>query len=403
CLPVDTDISTQADGAQSSRVLVPLLEDPYKAIRNAYLVGTDTESEPSEDLETKSPKSPHTVASPTLLPDSTPPACHVEESEDSDTSSARSTSSDSIAPLSPDHPLTHAIPVLVLSISRTALWKRYRGTPEPILDTDSGEDADEDGGYESLDEDGEGHDLDVEGHELEDESHGLDDEGHRVESDRLGLEEEVAPEGQQWAASVVETATSEPLRLRYGALRRRGLAVEEDQIHSTFEVGQGSGSIPEPERPKRVSTRRQLTLTTWMDPEDGRTYIDIPTYPPPTPHVQTPPSPEWSSGSLLISQHLLSSGAVRDEIFSQRYRLRSLEHEQERTTMTFGALWRPVLALEAWAGCVDTRMESMSWAGDDDHRLVHDLLVQQAALQRELQEMRGRVIALEQERDRWEQ
>ncbi|GJZ40222.1 hypothetical protein Tco_0586785 [Tanacetum coccineum] len=41
------------------------------------------------------------------------------------------------------------------------------------------------------------------------------------------------------------------------------------------------------------------------------------------------------------------SGAVRDVIFSQRYRLRSLEREKERATVTFGALWRPMLALEA--------------------------------------------------------
>ncbi|GKA17324.1 hypothetical protein Tco_0697161 [Tanacetum coccineum] len=50
-------------------------------------------------------------------------------------------------------------------------------------------------------------------------------------------------------------------------------------------------------------------------------------------------------------------GVVRDEIFSQRYRFR--RH-------------------------VDTRMTDMSWAGYDDHRLVHDMLVQQAALQRKL-------------------
>ncbi|GJT68267.1 hypothetical protein Tco_1019747 [Tanacetum coccineum] len=42
------------------------------------------------------------------------------------------------------------------------------------------------------------------------------------------------------------------------------------------------------------------------------------------------------------------SGAVRDVIFSQRYRLRSLEREY------------------------------------DDHRLIHDMLVQQAAMQRKL-------------------
>ncbi|GKE79003.1 hypothetical protein Tco_1545123, partial [Tanacetum coccineum] len=94
------------------------------------------------------------------------------------------------------------------------------------------------------------------------------------------------------------------------------------------------------------------------------------------------------------------SGAVRDEIFLQRYRFRSLEREQERAIITFGAFWRPVLALEAWAGHVDTWLEDMSRARYDDHRLIHDMLVQQAAIQRELQEMRGRVATLEQERGR---
>ncbi|GJS40405.1 hypothetical protein Tco_0565448 [Tanacetum coccineum] len=66
------------------------------------------------------------------------------------------------------------------------------------------------------------------------------------------------------------------------------------------------------------------------------------------------------------------SGAVRGEIFSQRYMFRSLKREQETTAVMFGALWRLVLALEAWAR------------------------------NRELQEMRGRVDALEQERGRRE-
>nr|GFA84332.1 hypothetical protein [Tanacetum cinerariifolium] len=68
--------------------------------------------------------------------------------------------------------------------------------------------------------------------------------------------------------------------------------------------------------------------------------------------------------------------AVRDEIFSQRYRLRSLDQEQERATMTFGAIWRLVLALKAWAGHVDARRAEMWQARYDDHRLIHDLLVQ---------------------------
>ncbi|GJZ94060.1 hypothetical protein Tco_0666263 [Tanacetum coccineum] len=51
-----------------------------------------------------------------------------------------------------------------------------------------------------------------------------------------------------------------------------------------------------------------------------------------------------------IGELFTRSGAVRDEIFSQRYRFRSLEYEQERVAVTFGAIWRPVLALESWAG-----------------------------------------------------
>ncbi|GJS62838.1 hypothetical protein Tco_0677402 [Tanacetum coccineum] len=71
---VDLEISTQADGAQSSRVPIPLPKDPYEAIRQAYLDGTNTESKPFEDpVETETPKSPHTIAPPTSLPESTPP------------------------------------------------------------------------------------------------------------------------------------------------------------------------------------------------------------------------------------------------------------------------------------------------------------------------------------------
>ncbi|GKF91702.1 hypothetical protein Tco_0275403 [Tanacetum coccineum] len=57
---VDPKSSTQADRAQSSRVPVPFSEDPYKAIRQAYLDGTDTESEPFEDpTDTEAPKTAH--------------------------------------------------------------------------------------------------------------------------------------------------------------------------------------------------------------------------------------------------------------------------------------------------------------------------------------------------------
>nr|GEX89155.1 hypothetical protein [Tanacetum cinerariifolium] len=426
----------------------------YQANSTKVNIGTDTESKPFEG-EAKTPESPYIVA---------PPTCQVEESEGYDTSDVRFTSSDSNVPLSSDHPLTHTTPALVPILHSTArivvrvspamspdlsvgivevaamsdlafrkrsrssydsspsptlpVWKRYRGTSEIILYTDREEDKEV---KESLDSDSVSEDVKDEGPTAKDEdpaawdeglasgdkgpsmrveSRGLDNEGHRVESDGRGLreEEEAVPEGQQQVALVVGTSMSAPLGLGYEALRRRELALEEDHVYSTFEV----------------------------DPGDGMVYIDVPAYPPLAPPVQTPPSPEWSSGlfpispapsivPLPISSPIISLNVpspiaspvatptatipVDEDQFIERYRLRSLEHKQERTAMTFRALCRLVLALEAWTGRVDTRMTDMSRSGYDDHRLVYDMLLQQTALQRELQEKRGRVTALEQERD----
>ncbi|GKD38497.1 hypothetical protein Tco_1258704, partial [Tanacetum coccineum] len=196
------------------------------------------------------------------------------------------------------------------------LRKHYRGTSELVedseedddeedeeieesIDSDSvSEDAKDEGptaedkdptienegliaGVEGPDIDDEGYGVDDESHGRDDESHGIDDEGHSIESGGLGLEEE-------------EEAVP-------GALRRRELALEKGNVYSTFEVGHGSGATPESEKPERVSVFRQPTVTTWTDPEDGMIYIDIPDYPPPAPPVHTPPSPEWTSGSLPIS------------------------------------------------------------------------------------------------------
>nr|GEU95083.1 reverse transcriptase [Tanacetum cinerariifolium] len=209
--------------------------------------------------EAETPESPHTVA---------PPTCRVEDSEGSGMSGARSTSSDSTAPLLPDHPLTHTTPAWVPSLRRTArmavhvppamslglsasiadvatmydsefrkrfrssynsspsptfpVQKRYRGTSELILDTDSEDDEEieessdphsvsedaEDEGPTIEDEDpaagDEGLAAGDEGPGMRIESRDLDDEGHSVESDRFGLEEEeeAVPEGQQRAVLV---------------------------------------------------------------------------------------------------------------------------------------------------------------------------------------------------------
>nr|GFC69122.1 hypothetical protein [Tanacetum cinerariifolium] len=151
--------------------------------------------------------------------------------------------------------------------------KRYRGTSELILGADSEEidgssdsDSEKDGGPTAEDEDpaagdeglatgveGPGVDdesygldddsygLDDESHGVDDESHGLDDEGRGLKSDGLGLgEEEAVPEGQQKGALVVTTTVSMTLGLGYGSLSRQELALEEDRIYTTFEVGQDS-------------------------------------------------------------------------------------------------------------------------------------------------------------------
>nr|GEY57030.1 hypothetical protein [Tanacetum cinerariifolium] len=122
-------------------------------------------------------------------------------------------------------------------------------------------------------------------------------------------------------------------------------------------------------------------------------------YAPPGAPVQIPPSLELSLGSLLVSPSspvnldtlpptlvvnidrdvrklYTRPGVVRDMIFLHKYRFRSLKRKQERTFVTFGGLWRPMLVLDAWAGRSFTT---------------------------ELQEIRGRVTSLEQEKDSREQ
>ncbi|GKE04019.1 hypothetical protein Tco_1396037, partial [Tanacetum coccineum] len=281
---VDPEISTQDDGAHISRVPVPLPEDPYKAIKQAYLDGTDTESEPFEDrVEIETPESPLIVAPPTSLPESTPPTL---------VSILRRTARMAVRV---PHAMSSGISASMAEVAAMTESMFLKDDEEDddeedeeieeSLDSNSvSEDAeDEDPTVEDEDpatgDEGraagvEGPGMDDESHGLDDKSRGLDDEGHSVEIDELGLEKEEEEEA-------VPGVNSRQLR--------------------TFEVGQGSGSAPDSERPERVSASRQPTLTTWIDLEDGMVYIDVPAYPPPAPPVHTPPLPEWTSGSLPIS------------------------------------------------------------------------------------------------------
>ncbi|GJW01612.1 hypothetical protein Tco_1556863 [Tanacetum coccineum] len=346
-----------ADRAQSSRVPVPLPEDPYEAIRQAYLVGTDTESEPIEDLvETEAPESPHTIASPTSLPNGTPLTCHVEESEGSNTSGARFTSSDSTAPLSPDHPLTHTTPTLVPILCRTAhMVMRIPSAMSPGLSASVAEvtamsdsmflEDDE----EEAEDDKEGDDEE-ENEEMEESSDSnnvskdTEDEGPTVEDKDLAVKDEGFATGDEGPGMGVKS-----------------LSLGGDEV---VPGGQSSRSVPESERPEIVSALRHPTHTKWMDPEDGIVYIDVLVYPSPPLHAQTPPSPEWPSGSLPISPAPSIGGLIHDhmvrlEELSPALFERSLEHEQERVAVTFGAIWRPLLALESWEGQTDAQIAAL--------------------------------------------
>nr|GEU93198.1 zinc finger, CCHC-type [Tanacetum cinerariifolium] len=100
----------------------------------------------------------------------------------------------------------------------------------------------------------------------------------------------------------MDIAMDEPLGLGYEALRRHELALGDGSIPSQFEIGQSSRSMSEQQRLKETPAPRPPVYATLVDPVDGTIYTKIPIFVPPVRvHVWTPPSPEWSSGSLPVS------------------------------------------------------------------------------------------------------
>ncbi|GKA70571.1 hypothetical protein Tco_0776710 [Tanacetum coccineum] len=250
-----------------------------------------------------------------------------------------------------------------LALSPTLpLRKRYRGTSELIEDTEG----------ESLESDSE--------------RDGSKDKG--PDSEDKEDEEEAEPEGQpQQAVQVVDTAMDEPLGLGYRALRRHELVLGEGSVPSTFEIRQSSRSVLEQQRVEETPAPRLLT-----PPSLEWSFGSLPVSPS-SPVVPTPVASPIDSSPVALpatveaesflaelgaqvelpgglihdhTQHLdalppalfegydrdlrelyTRSRAVRDEILSHRYRFRSLKQEQERAKITFGTIWRLVLALES--------------------------------------------------------
>ncbi|GJU91733.1 hypothetical protein Tco_1304156 [Tanacetum coccineum] len=393
------DNLSNTDGARSSRVPIPLPDDPNMAVRQAYLATIiDSESEPFKDSrETEIPQPLPIASSPVkpsndpylivgqahtpaaidteskpeeapseteefqpLFAKTTPPSSdhtptssdHTpvspltnEEFEASEPSNTRITSShytapsDSTTPLSPDHLLTQTAPTPTLSRPlyhrRTArmavrtqpamspglsarvtevitlspssfrkmyissyetpsssaspassptlpIRKRYRGTSELILDTETKDDESKAMGASS------------EREESEDE--GPDSKG-----------EEAALERQQQQAALVEVTTADrPLGLGYGAARRRALELAEEITPSNFEIGQSSRSVSDQQVADRTPTPRIPARTIWIYPKDGTIYLDIKINPRSCALVKTLESPEWSSDSLPISPSSLT-------------------------------------------------------------------------------------------------
>ncbi|GJV51657.1 hypothetical protein Tco_1447398 [Tanacetum coccineum] len=344
--------------------------------------GADTESEPFEDpIDTETPESPLTIAPPTSLPESTPPTlvpilCRTARMA------------------------VRVPPAMSSGLSDSMAEKRYHGTSELVedseededeeieesLDSDSvSKDAEDEGpaiededpavGDESLVARDEGPGMDDESHGIDDESRGLDDEGHSIKSDGLGLEEEeeAVPGGQQQAVPVVGTDVSAPLRLGYRALRRRELAFEEDHVYSTFKTSQlvseprGSqsriqGSDSKKRRFKIAATGhgfyslQQADMIHMIDKNVATTSgsllispspsvvplpISSPMIPLTVPSLVATPATELSPALFerydrYIRELFTRSGAVRDEIFSQRYRFRSQTDAQR------AALWHAI-------------------------------------------------------------
>ncbi|GJR13719.1 hypothetical protein Tco_0796371 [Tanacetum coccineum] len=271
--------------------------------------------------------------------------------------------------------------------SPSSFCKRYRGTSKLIED------------------------IEIEGTESKDE--GTDSK-----------DEETTPEGQQLAIPTEDTAKDEPLGLGYRAAGRCALERSKDTVPSTYEVGQSSRSTPDHQLETAgetpIQTHARLPIhTTWEDPEDGSIYMDImcdislvssPVRASPalvkTPpsSVGTPASLEWSPESPSVSPVIPSPVAspapttvlgedVLQEIGAQLKLHGSVlhthcEHLDALPPSRFEGYDRDVIEL---------------FSRYEGRREIYNLQRQHAADQREMQELKDRIAALEQRMDRREE
>ncbi|GJZ09099.1 hypothetical protein Tco_0543382 [Tanacetum coccineum] len=412
---------------------VPSSDDLHLTVRQAYTPATvNTESEPEEAPSEIEEFLPLVSRAPLTNEE-------FEASEPSDTRttlSHSSASSNSTVPLSPDHLLTRTSPTPTptralfhhrtarmtvraqpamspglstrvteaITLSYSVFCKRYRSsyeTPSPSPSPALPSRKRYRGTSELIE--------DIEGESLEPDS---EREGSEDKNSNSEAKEDATPKSQQQAVQVVDTVVDELLGLAYGAARRHAFKSAEETppspewSSSSLLVSPSSLTVPNPVASPAGSSPIALPATVeaesflnklgsqveflgWLIHDHAQCLDAL-------------PPPLFEGYDRDLRELYTRSRAIRDEIFSQRYRLRSLKQEQEGAIMTFGAIWRPVLALESWVEHVDTQRVEMWQAMYDDHRMIHDLLVQNAMMQRELQELRDLVTTMERERSRRE-
>ncbi|GKC71428.1 hypothetical protein Tco_1117311 [Tanacetum coccineum] len=225
--------------------------------------------------------------------------------------------------------------------------KRYRGTSELVEDSEEDDDEEDeeieekDEGPTTKDEDpaagDEGLAAGVEGPSMDDESHGLDDESHVEDSEEDDNEEDEEIEDSMDSDSVSRDREDEG-------------PTAEDEDPAAKDEGVTTGV----EGPGVDDEGYGLDSTHLPHGQTRRTGGLISDH---AVRLEELSPALFERYDRDIGELFTRSGAVREEIFSQRYRFRSLEYEQERVAVTFGAIWRPVLALEAWAENRDLRLQ----------------------------------------------
>ncbi|GKC77525.1 hypothetical protein Tco_1128299 [Tanacetum coccineum] len=157
--------------------------------------------------------------------------------------------------------------------------------------------------------------------------------------------------------------------------------------------------MSEQQRVEETPTPRPRVRATWVDTMDGIIYTNIPIdVPLVCVPVQTPPSPEWSSGSLPVSP---SSLAVPTPVASPVTTPSTTIAVSEDDFLEVGAqLELHGSILHDHTHRLDVLPPTLFEGYDRDLRELYTRSRENTTMQRELQEVRDRVTILEREGSR---